>query len=159
MEANHNVILLNHFFDRINCIHRFGGDGPQPHRLCEFEQLSRLALVLGHGYHAIVHRFNFVFLQFVLHFLDDLGRGVVVPLHIRLFSAELLAGVKFDHFSAHLSRFFNSLENAEMIERVSLTANEEAASATFIRDFILCMKPRRRRQSRNEHGTETKDLL
>ena len=134
VEADLDVVLLHQRLEGIDRIDRLGIDDAQAHGLGKLENLARAGLVLRDADHAVRDGDEVVLLQLGLHLFDHLGRGVVVPLHVRLLGRELLAGVELDDFAADRLGLLDRLEDAVAIERVSLAADGEAAGFGGIRE-------------------------
>ena len=60
MEADHDIVLLHHFFDCVDGVHGFGRDGAQSHCFRELKQLARLGFVFGNRDDSVVDGFDFV---------------------------------------------------------------------------------------------------
>ena len=72
----------------------------------------------------------------------------MVPDHLGLLLAELLARIKLDDLAARLGGLLNRLEDREVVEGISLAADEEAAAFAIIGDFLLGAQ----RKGRGENG-------
>ena len=118
----------------------------RPMLLGELEDLAGPGFVLGNAHHAVVHRLDLAGGQLVLDLLDGLGRRVVVPLHIGLLLAQLLAGIELDDLAAGLGGLLDGLEDGEAVEGVGLAADEEPAGLAVLGDLVFGAQRERRGQ-------------
>ena len=137
VKADLDVVFLDQLLDRIDGVHRFRGDGVQAHGLGELEDLAGLGLVFGNAHHAVIHRRDLAGGELVFDLLDGLGRGVVVPLHIGLLLAQLLAGIELDDFAAGLGGLLDGFKHGEVVEGIGLAADEEPAGLAVLGDLVF----------------------
>ena len=75
--------------------------------------------------------------QFVFDLLNRFRRRLMIPSHVRLFFAQLLAAIKLNDFAPGFGRLFNCLEDRKVIEGISLAADKEAPGFVFVRDLVF----------------------
>ena len=136
VETDGDVVLAGEFFNEVDGVRGFGGDGVKAHAFGEVEDLAGLGFVIGDAHHAVVHGFEAVVFEFGLEFGDHVvhPRRGVVHLQVAVFAAEPLAGIKFNDLAAGRGGFFDGLEGGEVVEGVGLAADGPAVDLVFVGD-------------------------
>jgi hypothetical protein len=98
-----------------------------------------------------------VLLQLSFHFGDGFLGGIMIPMHIGFFLAQLLPGKKLDDFAAGFRGLFDGLKHAEAVEGIRLAAYGETAGFILVGDLDFAAEVERH-EGQDCEGGNTKEL-